>query len=285
MNSQLGSRFVILDTGRVFAISLVLLSHIAYTLKLPIYRLVGIPGLYYTTVGGIGVTFFLILSGISLGLKYSAVDSYWLFVGKRLWKIYLTYWLAIAAAVAVYSIAQSRLVMPDVLSITGFAAFAGKWGGFIPTAWFIGLIVSLYLLYPFLARIIKSYAGLALIVLLLVSMTARLCVGHLEWLPTRAIDWLPLCRLFEFGLGIYLGHRLSSRVWLAANRGRVLNGITGYAGELSFPLFLIHYPLLGIITAMPWGLPVFLLASIAISAAVLKVSQAIVTPSIFRRGN
>jgi len=267
------SRFVLLDIVRIVAITLVLISHVAYTLHLPIYQSVGVPKFYYTTIGGLGISLFLVLSGIVLRLKYNTVTNYWQFIGKRLLRIYPTYWITLAVTAIIYSIIQNKLVLPDILSITGFAAFAGKWGGFLPTAWFIGLIISLYFLYPILAKAIKTAPVSTIIILLAVSILSRIIVGSDSILPSRALDWFPLCRVFEFGLGIFIGQSMKSKELLVANRGKIFNTTIGFIGFSTFPLFLIHYPLLSIITTIPiWGLCIFLVASKLISLLIWGIS-------------
>src|SRR5713226_2596915 len=93
------------------------------------------------------------------------------------------------------------------LTITGFCAFAGAGilGCSLIPAWFIGLILSLYAVYPWLSRLMNRTPRATLLALLLISLASRLTVeGYLQNYP---LEWFPLCRVFEFGLGIYLAQQ------------------------------------------------------------------------------
>lgn len=287
------TRLVLLDLLRILGIILVLIAHIGQFIQHPIGQFFGIKGFYWVSIGGVGVTIFLILSGLALHLNYGQRDiGYRQFMVRRLLRIYPTYWLCLAVGVLVYLItSQINGTLPGlssqidslICSVFGFCTFAGKWGGpFVPTAWFVGLIVSLYALYPFISRGIKRKPHVVILVLFLVSTVSRIILGHYDILSTRPLDWFPLCRVFEFGSGIYLAEIVQSDVWACANRNRRADSMLGLAGELTFPLFLVHYPLLRIITGRLWlnisqgiAIMVFLVASMIVSWFILLLTQAI----------
>ena len=73
---------------------------------------------------------------------------------RRVVRIYPVYYLSLVLAIPVYFIQQHMaLHWWDIpLTLTGFYAFAGEWGGpFIATSWFLGLIVVMYSIYPALS--------------------------------------------------------------------------------------------------------------------------------------
>jgi len=164
-------RSISLDVVRIIAIALLLTSHIAGIIHNPIGGTFGIKGFYYVTLGGLAVSIFLILSGITLGLQYSNMNiSYYNFILKRFYRIYPIYYMSIILSIFILIIKnyyftgilsipfQSFNISNIVLSITGFYAFAGKWGGpFVGTSWFIGVIISMYLLYPVISILIKKW--------------------------------------------------------------------------------------------------------------------------------
>lgn len=201
------ARLLIFDLLRVIAIALVVISHIAQTLNIPILNgFYGIPNFYWVSPGGIGVTIFLVVSGAVLRLNHPNVDNYKDFIVKRLYRIYPAYWCSLVLTLLVVYAFKSRTPNLEtnelILSITGMYAFVGKWGGSInATSWFIGLIVVLYLCYPFLASLIEKHGYVALSTLLVISVLSRWFFGHEAG---RVTDWLPLCRVFEFGLGIFI---------------------------------------------------------------------------------
>ncbi|UCD58216.1 MAG: acyltransferase, partial [Candidatus Hydrogenedentota bacterium] len=105
---------------------------------------------WFNIMGGdTGVSFFLICSGFGLTFsqmkraKFSARDFY----GRRVRRIYLPYILAhLVALLFVNPSARSF-----VLSMTGLIVLVpGEEGGILPPFWFIGMIIQLYLVFPFL---------------------------------------------------------------------------------------------------------------------------------------
>ena len=270
---------MMLDVVRCVAIGLLLMAHIAQAVGSPLGGFFGIHNFYYVSFGGLAVTIFLILSGMVLELQYgSRKSSYVLFIIKRCLRIYPIYYMSLLVGILVYFLGSyrdsryllsglSKLGVRDlVLSITGLYAFAGKWGGpFINTSWFIALIMSMYVLFPFLSRLIKKRPNISIFALLSISTVSRFILGRYGILPTRPLDWFPLCRVFEFSLGIYLAILLSRSLWHGLNSLRCLRPLVSFISEISFPLFLIHYPLLLLIYSLTKrGLSLLLAVSVFI---------------------
>ncbi len=274
---------MLFDLARCVAIVLVVASHVAQVLGARMGDRFGLPGFYYVSIGGVGVTLFLIVSGAVLELQHgSTPPSYRSFVFRRLLRIYPIYELSLVMAVAIYAIREDFSVLnwSDIpLSLTGFYAFAGRWGGpFVATSWFIGLIVTLYLLFPALSLWVKKRPLVWLSVTLLVSVVCRLVLGRYEDPGSPITGWFPLCRIFEFSLGIWLGSVLAGRTapsdrdWGVA--GAVIKGLSA----LSFPLFLIHFPLLYLIgdfrrygVPLPAAIVCYLIVAVLASWAALAI--------------
>jgi peptidoglycan/LPS O-acetylase OafA/YrhL len=228
-------------------------------------RMFGIPGLYFVSIGGLAVSLFLVLSGFVMQLSYGTrSEPYGRFLWKRLARIYPVYWMSLAFAVAVFAIQSYRDtgsltalrhvvgLRHALLAVTGFYAFAGAWGGpFVATSWYIGLIVALYAVFPLLAKAVRSRPAATLVALLLVSVATRLSLGWTGWLPNRPLDWFPPCRLFEFGLGMALARWCGSEGIQALRRLRLPAAPLRFLGDVSFPLFLVHYPLLRMLWVLP----------------------------------
>ena len=176
--------------------------------------------------------------------------QYGYFLTRRFLKIYPVYYLSLFVGVLIYlqhnNWQCSVCNVPNLLAgITGFYAFIGKWGGpFVGTSWFIGLIITMYLLYPYISKKIQSRPHTTLITLLIISVLSRFLLGRYNILPTRPLDWFPLSRLFEFSLGIYLVNIIKRDLWLCMNDFKKIGRILAFSSEISFPLFLVHYPLL-----------------------------------------
>ncbi len=301
-----------LDLARAGAIALLLVSHISETIGSSLGRFFGIPWFYPVSPGGVAVTIFLIVSGIVLELRYGGGNfRYFDFLLKRCLRIYPVYYIALFIGLSVYVYSAYRqtdtihslfsgLGPSDlILSVTGFYAFAGKWGGpFIGASWFVGLIIIMYTIYPILSRAIAKSPHTTIAVLLVISALSRILLGRYFWLllPKRPIDWFPLCRVFEFSLGIYAAHVLRPSMWSALNSAKRTSVLIAFVSRISFPLFLIHHPLCFMIPSLiqfgvhqSLAIFVFLLTSFLLSWLALGVDQHIprrgILESITRRCN
>jgi peptidoglycan/LPS O-acetylase OafA/YrhL len=141
------------------------------------------------------------------------------------------------------------------LTLTGFYAFfTNQFGGPIfEVGWYIGLIISLYLLYPFIANIFDKNPHRAIIILFIISVISRVCCGYLQEnnIGYRLIDWFPLCRVFEFGIGIYL---VRTGLYPHINLTGMTSKAIIFLGELSFYIFLVHNSFMKIGYLWGWSL-------------------------------
>ena len=279
-------RYALLDLARAGAITLLLLSHIGERVGSPLGRFFAFGGLYHTNLAGIVVTIFLFLSGITLELRYRNNNHGYLeFLLKRCLRIYPVYYIALFIGVLAYVgttfLKTGDLQLPSlgpsdtILLATGFYAFVGKWGGpFMPASWFVGLIMVIYLFYPVLSKAIAKAPHVAIIVLLAVSLLSRLFLGRYFCLllPTRPTDWFPLCRVFEFALGIYSARMLPVSVWSTLNPSKHGGALISFVSRISPSLFLIDAPIWLMVVSLPATgihpflvVPLFLLVSVLLS--------------------
>jgi peptidoglycan/LPS O-acetylase OafA/YrhL len=250
-----------LDVLRNAAIGLILLAHIAQAIDSPWGEPFGIPNFYHVTLGGLAVTIFLVLSGVVLQMQYGRQPIHYpQFVAKRVLRIYPVYYLSIILGFAVYCLRSqyesgsimaglAQLGLADLLlSVTAGYAFVGQWGGpFVGTSWFLGLIMSLYLLFPLLSPPLKRHPHRTIGLLLVVSGLSRLYLGQHDVLPLRPLDWFPLCRVFEFGLGMYLVRVVPAMGWTQLRWLEPVAPIIAFISAISWPLLLIHVPFLFVI--------------------------------------
>lgn len=263
-------RSFILDLFRIMAIALVFIAHFGQLLDWSSGGFFGIKNLYYVSLGGVGVSMFLILSGLLAGLVDSRREAH---VGqyllKKIARIYPLYWLSLPVAIAGYLIwpwlldGDSPRLFPNGIwtdtigSVTGFYSWAGLWGGpYNSPSWFIALIMTLYALFPLLLGAFRKQLHLTLVVLFIISLGSRYYVGQYGlpfseeslldsvvgyfyrlygFMPGRPGDWFPLCRLFEFGFGIYLALVIKQKAWFALRLP--CSKAVAWLSDLAFPLF------------------------------------------------
>jgi peptidoglycan/LPS O-acetylase OafA/YrhL len=262
----------LLDVLRLLAMCLVVAGHAAMASGYTWGSVQWDNGIYDVSLGHVGVTLFIILSGLSLhtGKPRPASEFY----RRRLFRIYPTYWMALCAALLVGA-ALHRIPWPEsgmeaVLTLTGFCAFAGMWGCQLTVSWFIGVIVALYLLYPWLAKALRQWPTQTLTASLVISVAARIVTPYvLHYHPS---DWFPPCRLFEFVLGMYVAQRALLPVLAMPV---ALQRPLATLAALSFPIYLVHWIFLP--SFWHWAFPVNLLAFVALtfvaSSAIALVDQ------------
>ncbi|MBE9572722.1 MAG: acyltransferase family protein [Proteobacteria bacterium] len=300
------ARVLLLDFLRVVAISMVLFSHVSITVGPPWNQLnqffVGVRGFFYwTTWGEIGVTIFLIISGLSLEYTYGEKEySFTSFYIRRIIRIYPIYYLSLLLGLGVHiafglwgnlHYGEPFIVLPGfgfddlLLALSGLNAFAGKWGGpLVWTSWFIGLVMVSYIFYPGISYGVKKYPWGTLFFLFFISLASRFVIERSNILSGNPKEWFPLNRIFEFGLGIYLVKVLKKDFLLRFNKILRHFPFLSFFSAISFPLFLMHDPLRRLIVFGPrntislmTGISIFLLLSIIISKITLFMDRKIQT--------
>jgi peptidoglycan/LPS O-acetylase OafA/YrhL len=254
-------RILAFDIVRIIAIILVVAEHMALPGILSIgalnqsYGIAGFDG----TIGNWGVILFILISGCVLEYTYgkkirnvASKFNYRSFIEKRLLRIYPAYWFSILLALLFNIGLISQLGWIEyVRTLSGFYAFTtlsipqiSALGGPInPMGWFIGLIVCLYLLFPLISRFLAyaGFGGMTLIFFLSWFFVISLPSGYVG----LSSYWFPLARLFEFSLGIYIVQKgLNLKT---ANNSKAIR----FLSDLSFPLFLVHAPVLYILILAP----------------------------------
>ncbi|MDD5232438.1 MAG: acyltransferase family protein [Syntrophales bacterium] len=291
---------------RVTAIFLLVTAHVSQETGSALGGYFGIKNIFYVSLGGIAVSIFLFVSGAGLAMsRRNQRSGYRNFIVRRILRIYPVYYMCLVGMEIYLALISLRVTgaaglqaagfqkADAILALTGFYAFAGKWGGpVLATSWFVGLIMTFYFIYPFLANAVRRNPHLAISIILLASIVARLVLGRYDILPNRPLDWFPLCRLFEFSSGIYIVTVVRPQVLSGSNirYPEWMRKIVRYASELSFPLFLVHYPLLHLVPAftsrgigVAASVLVYLFASFALSWIVCIIDRRIPRESILEK--
>lgn len=298
------NRSQLLDILRIVAICLVFIAHFGQLLDSSAGNFFGIKNFYYVSLGGLGVSMFLLLSGILAGLTDTTSNQgYANYLLKKVLRIYPLYWMSIPLSILGYLFGAwlledkipvlfpNGLVKDIFFSLTGFYSWIGLWGGpYNSPSWFIALIMTMYALFPLIYFLMKKRPHLVIVILFLVSLTSRYYVGQhgiplidqsvyaeiKSWfyrqygfMPGRPGDWFPPARIFEFGLGIYLALVIPKSFWLRLNISSARS--LQFLSDLAFPLFLIHYPFMFLVLyfiqlGMPLSLSIVLFMMLLILA-------------------
>jgi len=244
-------RSLFIDMLRIIAIVLIVVQHVITTSSLsqqllPFYFSINIFNIFHVNYGNIGVWAFIFVSGCSLALNYPSLDTAAKvknFLAKRMLRIYPTYWAAILFNIAMLSAIIPSLSLVDVVRlVSGFQAFFAQtfeefYGKVNGTFWFVGVIVSLYLLYPIILTMMRKRPNLTLFSLLIIEVSSRLIMNQFPEF-VRGYDWFPLCRIFDFGLGIYVIQKKLYPKMLN------LSETVAFLANISFSIYLVHLPLL-----------------------------------------
>jgi len=170
---------------------------------------------YVGWTGDQGVQLFLIVSGFALtwGLlnrygveSFSALDFY----RRRLTRIYPLWWavhlLALGGIVFLAS-GRSIEVTQFALSMLGIRVTGSLFYYLVPSWWFIGLILQLYLVYPLIWEGLRRFGPLQLLLLTCVCAFAIRGIGlavFTEYLDPWQRGAIFVTRLPEFTLGVCL---------------------------------------------------------------------------------
>ena len=235
-------RLLFFDAIRIFSIVLVIVCHMATVFKLDWFPYEYAFDFLNLNPGPIGVSLFIFISGAMLEYTYSNLknfDDIAEFYVKRLCRIYPAVWISllIGLALSPYLIATMSPVSVFV-EFTGFNTWSGNWGGQInQVCWFIGLIVSLYFMFPFISASMKKYPVQMLCIIAFVEVFSRIILNltHPSILGYGPEKWLPICRLLEFSFGIYVIQADIYPKWTYTNEWIL------FFAEISFYVYLVHY--------------------------------------------
>ncbi|DBA34945.1 TPA_asm: O-acetyltransferase [Caudoviricetes sp. vir524] len=252
-----GKRLLFFDLLRILSVALIVFYHLSIVYRLaPFDKPLLAFNIIYLNPGLIGVTLMIFVSGAVLEYsrpRLESLDEIAEFYVKRLFRIYPAFWMSMIFGLICSPYLVNLPVFNIFLEFTGFNTWSGTMGGHInQVGWFIGLIVALYFLYPFLSSSIKKYPYQMLCIIAFVEIFTRYFVNvySIGGTPDR---WLPFCNFLEFGLGIWVVQQGFYPKW--TSEGTTIP----FLAEISFYVFLIHYPGSMLVIARQ-SLPVYFIA-------------------------
>jgi peptidoglycan/LPS O-acetylase OafA/YrhL len=263
-------RLLSIDVIRIVGLILILLQHMIGTNLLPSWihniTIDYLPYLFYMDYGRIGVWLFVFASGCSLALndtEFSNLSEVKSFYKKRLIRIYPPYWVSLLFSLLIFNWVIPSLTVADIVRwFSGFQAFFATTSIEITkiniTYWFIGLIVSLYLLYPLLFYVVKKHPNISLLSFFFISLASRYIMFYVFPVFGSGWDWFPTCRIFNFALGMYL---IQKGLFPKAISNRTI----AFLGTITFYVFLVHFPIMCATNYENIGIFFFLAGTIALS--------------------
>jgi peptidoglycan/LPS O-acetylase OafA/YrhL len=191
---------------------------------------------YAGWTGDQGVQLFLIASGFALtwGLldrgAGPAIRPGEFFL-KRALRLYPAWWAMHVVVLVLWILGDEPLGKSFLLSAAGIRFTRGTFYLFSPSWWFVGLLIQLYFLYPFLWKLLRRWGGQRLLWGSLVLCVAARALG-LAFLKDQMDPWLRgtvfVTRLPEFVLGMLLASSMhgspdATDRWLRAPRQILLS--------------------------------------------------------------
>ena len=196
-------RILYIDFLRILSMMMVFFHHVRSEFILAKHWVPGILGVGW---GALGVYIFIILSGYSLYLKKNDQLGFLQFLNKRFFKIIVPYWVFYLSFFLFYlyigKISYKTFSLYQFLiSLTGFDTLINPFfvvSKYCLADWFVGFIILIYLLAPFLFFTFNNLKEFSLLIFL--SLSAVIINIYNNVLILR----VPFVQIFTFLVGVYL---------------------------------------------------------------------------------
>lgn len=205
-------RILVFDILRIICIAVIIYGHSQFVVLSGINSILYANGhwplnLYPLGLQGYAVAIMFLVSGAVLEYTYKNINNsqdYLRFIFKRFIRIYPAFWLSLLAAIILFPFLWQSAPLNALIQFSGFTIIVGQ-TALNPSGWFIGAIFCLYLLFPWISRIVRKYNLSAVIGFCILSWSLRFILSTYCIVPIDIfVRWFPLCTIFEFSVGIYL---------------------------------------------------------------------------------
>lgn len=214
----LPERLLFLDFIRAVSVLMIILYHFDLQLQAQAITAHLIPGLvvFHQAIGDLGVTLFIMISGVGLMTSTSSSFSATEFYKKRFLGIFPSLWVAYLAVGGLLFLFRGFWVGDDqhwkfLLTITGFDGLMlyKSANYYLIGEWFIGFIILLYALFPMLRKGVLERPHVTWTIALIIAFTLHQYYGRFFNLSENRN---PLIRLPEFIFGLcFIRYVLPSR--------------------------------------------------------------------------
>ncbi len=170
-------------------------------------------GKYNSSIGGICVAVFFLVSGFSLRINNETITPKYYF--NRVLTIYPAFWIAYFYFYTRAVFRTGRLfpwdgtskwsIIQSILGIDGLLAIHGFRNCYQIGEWFLGCLIIFYLIYPIILFLVKKSACLVFIIISVI-FGIELVIYHQNIPMFLVIPELNiLTQLFNFGIGVIFG--------------------------------------------------------------------------------
>ncbi|OPJ59528.1 acyltransferase family protein [Clostridium chromiireducens] len=234
-------RVFYLDFIRAISVMLIITYH--FNVQIGLHNIntkyVMIQNFANENIGSIGITLFIMISGMALMLNYKDNLDMELFIKKRITTLYPIYWIGyiltfIILAIIIRGIPVSAEGWSFVFTIVGMDGFLYY---IVPNfyligEWFFGFIIILYLIFPIARILLLKYPKRTLGIVIIVYIFLTSHYGRLFQID---VVRNPLIRLLDFMFGMSLA------VYMKEIKSyQFLVGIIGLIILLGVPLNISH---------------------------------------------
>lgn len=231
--NSLHKRIEFIDFARALAILGVALYHYLMPLNQERWFQLAI------TFGGSGIHLFFFLSGYGLGLSQPLPTLQ--FYRRRFVKVLVPYYLFITFVflfnliIPVYPGQGWKDYLAHIFLYKMF--FEHHMVSFGFHLWFMSTLVQLYLLFPFLRRLMVGKQGLTWVMFFaLLAVTYNLLIVKLHHASHRTWNSFFLAYLWEFSLGVWMGQRRDERLFQLSGSVSLGLGIAGLTAMAAMTL-------------------------------------------------
>ena len=198
-------RLAFFDVVKTIAIPLIVIQHIPQLADINTEHFV-LPVFGNLGLGRIGVAMFVFTSGALLYHSYPRVGDLGKYFWRRALRLYPAYWLSIILGMIFLASRwpeQNTLkIIDQFLGLTMYTPISQN-TLFNTVGWYIGMIMTLYLAYPLLARAFEKHAPITIIMVVFISIIYR-AVTYGHPMPVLALEWYysPISNIGFFVLGM-----------------------------------------------------------------------------------
>lgn len=243
-----GNRILFFDFLRVLGVLMVVVVHYLDLLKtsffgFPLTVPFVLPILGRLSWAQVGVYIMIFVSGAALAYAHPAGSlrgRLGEFYFRRASRIYPAAWVAFLFMITIFPFNPLVFTPESLFSvITETTAWFGTFNG-LGGYWFLGLILTLYLMYPFIDRFITWSPHIAIYALIAISIISEIAIWMSGFWIFGIERFFPLSNVGIFGAGIYCVRQGYYPKFSMDNRVFI------YLAEVSFFVYLYHYYILTI---------------------------------------